>query len=83
MSLSGPWVSPSSSRSSAKRWLGKTGDAKSQQAGEKRPVARTLPAAGVSTQLRRLVNSGALINRYTDVKLGLVSSARKGNSRDY
>lgn len=37
----------------------------------------------VSTQLCRLVNSGALINRYIDVKLGLVSSARKGNSRDY
>lgn len=36
-----------------------------------------------SAWIGRLVHSGALICRYMDVKLGLASSERKGNSRDY
>lgn len=37
----------------------------------------------VPARLCRSVHSRAVINRDGDVKLGLVSSARKGNSRDY
>lgn len=51
MGLSGVWISPGSSCSLAKRWLGKKGDAKSQRAGEKRPVLQMLPAAGVYSAL--------------------------------
>lgn len=40
------------------------------------------PEVGAGTALP-VGSQGAVINRDGDVKLGLVSSARKGNSRDY
>lgn len=78
MDLSRVWVSCSS----PKRCLGEKRAAKLWEAGEKRSGVRTLPKP-VPARLCRLVHSGAVINRDGDVKLGLVSSARKGNSRDY
>lgn len=78
MDLSRVWISCSS----PKGCLGEKGAAKLWEAGGKRSEVRMLPGL-VPAQLCRSVHSRAVINRDGDVKLGLVSSARKGNSRDY
>lgn len=68
--------------SSPKRCLGQKGVEELWEAGEKRSEVQTLLQL-VPARLCLLVHSRAVSNRDGDVKLGLVSSARKGNSRDY